>query len=55
MPRCARQILEPMMKLGVFTPEEKVGDLNRRRSIIQGQSQSGSPLRRQVKKSDRSV
>ena len=40
--RSARpQILEPMMKLDVFTPDEKVGDvigdLNRRRGMIQGQ------------------
>jgi hypothetical protein len=38
MPKCAPQILEPIMKLDVFTPEEKVGDvigdLNRRRGMI---------------------
>ena len=45
MVKCAHWVLEPIMKLDVFAPEEKVGDvigdLNRRRGVIQGQE--GSP------------
>ncbi|MES2466267.1 MAG: elongation factor G [Verrucomicrobiota bacterium] len=45
MPKAGPQILEPIMKLDVFAPEEKVGDvigdLNRRRGVIQGQD--GTP------------
>ncbi len=40
MPKCNPVILEPMMKLEVVTPEENmgdiVGDLNRRRGMIEG-------------------
>jgi len=39
-PKCKPQIMEPIMKLEVITPEEYVGpvigDLNRRRGVIQG-------------------
>ena len=42
-------ILEPMMKLDVFAPEEKVGDvigdLNRRRGMIQGQEPTPGGVR----------
>ena len=40
LPKCAPVILEPMMKIEVVTPEENmgdvVGDLNRRRGLIEG-------------------
>jgi elongation factor G len=49
MPKCGPQILEPMMKLDVFAPEEKVGDvigdLNRRRGMIQGQEPTPGGVR----------
>lgn len=49
MPKAGPQILEPIMKLDVFTPEEKVGDvigdLNRRRGIIQGQEPTPGGVR----------
>ena len=45
MVKCAHWVLEPIMKLDVFAPEEKVGDvigdLNRRRGVIQGRE--GTP------------
>ena len=41
MPKAGAQLLEPIMKVDVFTPEDHVGDvigdLNRRRGMIQGQ------------------
>ena len=41
LPKAGPQILEPMMKVDVFTPEDHVGDvigdLNRRRGMIQSQ------------------
>ncbi|WP_151704297.1 elongation factor G [Nitrincola alkalilacustris] len=41
MPKAAPQLLEPIMKVDVFTPEDHVGDvigdLNRRRGMILGQ------------------
>ncbi len=41
MPKAGPQLLEPIMKIDVFTPEDHVGDvigdLNRRRGMIQGQ------------------
>ncbi|MDH5360513.1 MAG: elongation factor G [Gammaproteobacteria bacterium] len=41
MPKAGAQLLEPIMKVDVFTPEDHVGDvigdLNRRRSMISGQ------------------
>ncbi|MEO8615986.1 MAG: elongation factor G, partial [Luteolibacter sp.] len=49
MVKCAPQILEPMMKLDVFSPEEKIGDvigdLNRRRGMIQGQEPTPGGVR----------
>jgi elongation factor G len=49
MVKCAPQILEPMMKLDVFAPEEKIGDvigdLNRRRGMIQGQEPTPGGIR----------
>ncbi len=49
MPKCGPQILEPMMKLDVFSPEEKIGDvigdLNRRRGMIQGQEPTPGGVR----------
>ncbi|MBK1826462.1 elongation factor G [Haloferula rosea] len=49
MPKAGPQILEPMMKLDVFCPEEKVGDvigdLNRRRGMIQGQDPTPTGVR----------
>jgi elongation factor G len=41
MPKAGPQIMEPVMKVDVFTPDDHVGDvigdLNRRRGMIQGQ------------------
>ena len=41
VPKAGPQLLEPIMKVDVFTPEDHVGDvigdLNRRRAMIQGQ------------------
>jgi elongation factor G len=49
MPKAAPQILEPIMKLDVFVPEDKVGDvigdLNRRRGMIQGQDPAPTGVR----------
>ncbi|MEO1856089.1 MAG: elongation factor G [Rubritalea sp.] len=46
IPKAGPQILEPIMKLDVFTPEEKVGDvigdLNRRRGMIHSQETTPS-------------
>ena len=46
IPKAGPQILEPIMNLDVFTPEEKVGDvigdLNRRRGMIQSQETTPS-------------
>ena len=40
MPQCNPVLLEPIMKLEVLTPEENmgdvVGDLNRRRGVVEG-------------------
>ena len=45
LPKAAPQLLEPIMKVDVFTPEDHVGDvigdLNRRRAMIKAQ-ESGS-------------
>jgi len=49
MPKAGPQLLEPIMKVDVFTPEDHVGDvigdLNRRRGMIQGQEASSSGVR----------
>ena len=49
MPRAGPQLMEPVMKVDVFTPEEHVGDvigdLNRRRGMIQGQDASATGVR----------
>jgi len=49
MIKCSPQILEPVMKLDVFAPEDKVGDvigdLNRRRGMIQGQEPTPGGIR----------
>jgi elongation factor G len=49
MAKAAPQLLEPMMKLDVFSPEEKIGDvigdLNRRRGMIQGQEPTPGGVR----------
>jgi elongation factor G len=49
MPKAGPQLLEPVMKVDVFTPEDHVGDvigdLNRRRGMISGQEAAGSGVR----------
>ena len=49
MPKAGPQLLEPIMKVDVFTPEDHVGDvigdLNRRRGMISGQEPSASGVR----------
>ncbi|WP_299195080.1 elongation factor G [uncultured Amphritea sp.] len=49
MPKAGPQLLEPIMKVDVFTPEDHVGDvigdLNRRRGMISGQEAAGSGVR----------
>ncbi len=49
MPKAGPQILEPIMKVDVFTPEDHVGDvigdLNRRRGMIQGQESGPTGVR----------
>ena len=49
MPKAAPQILEPIMKIDVFTPEDHVGDvigdLNRRRGMIKAQEAGVSGVR----------
>jgi len=49
MPKAGPQLLEPIMKVDVFTPEDHVGDvigdLNRRRGMIQGQEPSSTGVR----------
>ena len=49
VPKAAPQLLEPIMKVDVFTPEEHVGDvigdLNRRRGMIQGQDAGPTGVR----------
>ncbi|MEH8020591.1 elongation factor G [Rheinheimera metallidurans] len=49
MPKAGPQLLEPIMKVDVFTPEDHVGDvigdLNRRRGMISGQEAGASGVR----------
>ncbi len=49
MPKAGPQIMEPIMKVDVFTPDahvgDVIGDLNRRRSIIQGQEAQATGVR----------
>ncbi|KTD82953.1 elongation factor G [Legionella waltersii] len=49
MPKAAPQLLEPIMKVDVFSTEEDVGnvigDLNRRRGMISGQEPSAAGVR----------
>ncbi len=49
LPKAGAQIMEPIMKIDVFTPEDHVGDvigdLNRRRGMIQGQEAGPSGVR----------
>ena len=49
MPKAGPQLLEPIMKVDVFTPEDHVGDvigdLNRRRGMIQGQEAGPTGVR----------
>jgi elongation factor G len=49
MPKAGPQLMEPIMKVDVFTPEDHVGDvigdLNRRRGMIQGQEAGSTGVR----------
>lgn len=49
LPKAGPQLLEPIMKVDVFTPEEHVGDvigdLNRRRGMIKAQESGGLGVR----------
>ena len=49
MPKAGPQILEPIMKLDVFTPDDNVGDvigdLNRRRGMIKEQERTPTGIR----------
>jgi elongation factor G len=49
IPKAGPQLLEPIMKVDVFTPEDHVGDvigdLNRRRGMIQGQEAGPTGVR----------
>jgi len=49
MPKAGPQILEPIMKLDVFTPEDNVGDvigdMNRRRGMIKEQQRTPTGIR----------
>ena len=49
MPKAGAQLMEPIMKVDVFTPEDHVGDvigdLNRRRGMIQGQEAGTTGVR----------
>ena len=49
IPKAGPQLLEPVMKVDVFTPEDHVGDvigdLNRRRGMIQGQEAGTTGVR----------
>jgi elongation factor G len=49
MPKAGPQLMEPIMKVDVFTPEDHVGDvigdLNRRRGMISGQEPGATGVR----------
>ncbi|MFT5115718.1 MAG: elongation factor G, partial [Parasphingorhabdus sp.] len=49
MPKAGPQLMEPIMKVDVFTPEphmgDVIGDLNRRRGMIQGQEAGATGVR----------
>ncbi len=49
VPKAGPQLLEPIMKVDVFTPDDNVGDvigdLNRRRAMVQGQEASSTGVR----------
>ena len=49
MPKAGPQLMEPIMKIDVFTPDEHVGDvigdLNRRRGMIEGQDAGNTGIR----------
>jgi elongation factor G len=49
MPKAGPRLMEPIMKIDVFTPDEHVGDvigdLNRRRGMIQGQDSASTGVR----------
>jgi elongation factor G len=49
MPKAGPQIMEPIMKIDVFTPDahvgDVIGDLNRRRGMIQGQEAGAAGTR----------
>ena len=49
MPKASPQLIEPMMKVDVFTPEDHVGDvigdLNRRRGMIKDQEPASTGVR----------
>ena len=49
LPKCGPQLLEPIMKVDVFVPEEYlgdvIGDLNRRRGMIKSQETGATAMR----------
>lgn len=53
LPKAGPQILEPIMKVDVFTPDDYVGDvigdLNRRRGMIEGQDAGATGIRIKAK------
>lgn len=53
LPKAGPQILEPIMKVDVFTPDDYVGDvigdLNRRRGMIEGQESGATGIRIKAK------
>jgi len=53
MPKAGAQLLEPIMKLDVFTPEDNIGDvigdMNRRRGMIEEQMTTPTGIRVKAK------